>query len=82
MKRFTPLICTLLLCGCIMEEQFDIKTPARESQVNTTQSDYYWFNGNREPLQKIPEYSFVITDEDATGNLSTIITRSGISHQG
>lgn len=82
MKHFTPLIFTLLLCGCIMKEQFDIQTPVRESQVNTTQSDYYWFNGNREPLQKIPEYSFVITDEAATDNLNTIVTRSGISPQG
>lgn len=62
-----------------MEEQFDVNTNTNETKVNKTVfDDYYWFNGKQEPLQKIPEYSFVITDEAMAENLNTIITRSGI----
>lgn len=62
-----------------MEEQFDINTNTNETKVNKTVcGDYYWFNGKQEPLQKIPEYSFVITDEAMIENINTIVTRSGI----
>lgn len=82
MRHFTLIISVLLICGCIMEEQLDVKTKTYEADENTIQSDsYYWFNGKQEPLQKISEYSFVITDENTTDNLNNIITRSGISPQ-
>ena len=83
MKHFALFVSVLLLCGCIMEEKFDTQTRAEEAQVNKILSDdYYWFNGNQEPLQKIQEYSFVITDETVTEKLNTIITKSDLSSQG
>lgn len=66
MKHFTLFICTILLCGCMAEEQFDIPAKPPKVHDNLAISDsYYWFNGNKEPLQKMTEYSFVITEEDA-----------------
>lgn len=82
MKHFTLFICTLLLWGCMTEEQFDI--PAKSSKVNGNllpSDSYYWFNGKQESLHKISEYSFVITEEASAENLNAIVTRSGISPQ-
>ena len=64
------------------EEQFDIPAKPPKVHDNLAMSDsYYWFNGNKEPLQKMTEYSFVITEEDAAENLNAIVTRSGLSPQ-
>ena len=82
MKHVTYLSVFFLLCGCIMEDKFDTTTKSSEIRESLIPLDsYYWFNGKKEPLQKMTEYTFVITEEEATENLNDIVTRSGISPQ-
>ena len=57
-----------------MEDKFDTTTKSSEIRESLIPSDsYYWFNGKKEPLQKMTEYTFVITEEEATENLNDIV---------
>lgn len=58
MKHVTYLSVFFLLCGCIMEDKFDTTTKSSEIRESLIPLDsYYWFNGKKEPLQKMTEYN-------------------------